>query len=127
MREQQTRRDRQKQRKRERDELDYFRRWPRYRGAAAAATDGCGYMIRSIALGGEDGMEEKVLFRSVKLWKSEKIDRAMEEERKEVELSRVRGGASDVYLPLPTDILTTCSYLTFPVPPTQTPSLHSHK
>ena len=87
-------------------------------------------MIRSIALGGEDGMEEKVLFRSVKLWKSEKIDRAMEgrgKERSGVESSRERGGASDVYLPLPTDILTTCSYLTFPVPPTQTPSLHSHK
>ena len=88
MREQQTRRDRQKQRKRERDELDYFRRWPRYRGAAAAATDGCGYMIRSIALGGEDGMEEKVLFLSaLKLWKSEKIERC----RKGVELSATKG------------------------------------
>ena len=50
-------------------------------------TYGCGYMIRSIALGGrgraggeEDGMEEKVLFRppparSVKLWKPEEIER----------------------------------------------------
>ena len=62
-------------------------------------------MIRSIALGGEDGMEEKVLFRSVKLWKSEKIDRAMEEERKEVELSRVEceeGPPMSTFLYLPT-------------------------
>ena len=76
---------RERQRQKE-EKKDYFRRGPRYRGAATAAderADGCGYMIRSIALGGwkEDGREEKVLFRSlglVKLWKSEKIERCDE-------------------------------------------------
>ena len=73
-----------KERREREREQDYFRRGlpiPRCRIDDGRA-DGCGYMIRSIALGGEgrkeDGMEEKVLFRSlarsVKLWKSEEIE-----------------------------------------------------